>query len=95
MSLDPSTFEYLTPTWEQLEAMARMRSAFKSIADMIEKEVPAGADREYALRELRTVSMWVNVALTRKGDGSPRLDNHAEVTKFPGYVEALDFVTRG
>lgn len=70
--MHPSTFEYLAPTDEQIERMARMRSAFKTLADVVLAEVPDGADKTYLLRKLRECGMWANVAITRHTDGSPR-----------------------
>ena len=72
MTLHPSTFEYLTPTGQQLETMAHMRAAFAQLAAQIIEHVPMGPDRTYVLRKLRETSMWVNVAITRHHDGSSR-----------------------
>lgn len=72
MSLHPSTFEYLKPTEDQLEAMAAMRFAAFDYACKLGALVPEGPDKTYALRKLREVAVWVNIALTRHADGSPR-----------------------
>lgn len=71
-ALDPSTFEYLKPTDEQIEHMATLRFAFSQLAHQIEAYVPEGQDRDYAMRLLRTSGMWCNVAITRWEDGEPR-----------------------
>jgi hypothetical protein len=34
--------------------------------------MPAGPDRTYAIRKVREVGMWANVAVTRDADGTPR-----------------------
>jgi NADPH-dependent ferric siderophore reductase len=39
---------------------------------MIEALVPDGPDKTYTIRHFREVTMWVNVAITRHHDGSPR-----------------------
>ena len=67
-----STFEYLKPTDEQMIAMARVREAAKVFAEVLAKELPAGADKTHVIRTHRTVAMWANVAITRSDDGSPR-----------------------
>ena len=67
-----STFEYLKPTDDQMRAMATCRGAFKELALGLDALLPAGDDKDYALRLLRTSAMWVNIALTRDVDGAPR-----------------------
>jgi hypothetical protein len=67
-----STFEYLKPTELQMKQMNSARGAAKDYADAIEELVPPGVDRDHIMRQLRTVAMWVNVAITRMPDGSPR-----------------------
>jgi hypothetical protein len=54
--------------------MAEAREITKVYADQLERLVPGGADRTYLLRKLREVAMWVNVAITREQDGTPRID---------------------
>jgi len=68
----PSTFEYLKPTDEQIASMGRVREAAKAFADVLQAELPDGADKTYALRNHRTTAMWANIAITRDADGSPR-----------------------
>jgi hypothetical protein len=72
MALHDSTFEYLKPSAEQLEKMARVRAAAKAYADAIEADVPDGADKTFILRAHRSHAMWANAAITREADGSPR-----------------------
>lgn len=72
--MHPSTFEYLKPTERQIARMAEAREITKVYADQLERLVPGGADRTYLLRKLREVAMWVNVAITREQDGTPRID---------------------
>jgi len=70
--MDPSTFEYLKPTDDQMAAMAKVRHGFALLSGLIANEVSDGPDRTYLLRKLRECSMWANVAITRNPDGSPR-----------------------
>lgn len=72
MPLDPSTFQYLSPTSGQIQQMATLRFGFSQLAAMIEAHVPLGTDRDYALRLLRSSGMWCNVAITRDDSGTPR-----------------------
>ena len=67
-----STFEYLKPTDEQIESMARLRKAAKDYADILDRELPDGPDKTFVLRSHRSNAMWANVAVTRKSDGTPR-----------------------
>lgn len=67
-----STFEYLKPTEAQISAMDDACVAAHSYVRAIEALVPEGPDKTYILRKLREVAMWVNVAITRQADGSPR-----------------------
>lgn len=66
------TFEYLMPTEQQLHLMKQAREAAKAYADVLEAIVPDGPDKTFVLRAHRTNAMWVNVAITRQPDGSPR-----------------------
>ena len=68
-----STYEYLKPTDQQLETMAKMRAAFLELATSVDDCVPEGPDRTYLHRKLRECGMWANVAITRNADGSPRI----------------------
>lgn len=70
--MHPSTFEYLKPTDEQIEIMARVREAAKTFSEVLTDELPDGPDKTYAIRKLRELSMWANVTITRQPDGSPR-----------------------
>lgn len=67
-----STFEYLSPTDEQLATMAKLRSCFSAMATDLIHLVPPGLDRDEAVRKLREAAMWSNVAITRLDDGTPR-----------------------
>lgn len=67
-----STYEYLKPTDEQLEKMSRLRAAAKAYGDVLDKELPDGPDKTYIIRAHRANAMWVNVAVTRQPDGTPR-----------------------
>lgn len=70
--LDKSTFSYLQPTEEQLATMALASNDVAVFAKRLELLLPDGADKTYVLRKLREVCMWVNVAITRHADGTPR-----------------------
>ena len=70
--MHPSTFEYLKPTNEQLASMGFCRNAAHDYAAIVQMHVPDGPDKTYILRKLREVAMWVNIAITRNPDGSPR-----------------------
>lgn len=72
MLLHESTFEYLKPTDEQLEQMAALRIAARGYADFVDANLPDGADKTYILRKIREIAMWVNVAVTREANGTPR-----------------------
>lgn len=67
-----STFEYLKPTPDQTETMAKFRGDAASFAKTIEALIPDGPDKTYMLRKFREVAMWGNIAITRQPDGSPR-----------------------
>lgn len=72
MTLHTSTFEYLKPTDEQVETMSKLRTAAKLYADTLDELLPASADKTFILRAHRANAMWVNVAVTRDADGTPR-----------------------
>lgn len=72
MSLHPSTFDYLMVTEDQLARMGRLREAAKAYADILDAELPEGPDKTFVLRAHRSNAMWVNVAVTRLPDGTPR-----------------------
>lgn len=67
-----STFEYLAPTEQQKADMQDARDAASHYANALERLIPEGPDKTYVMRKLREVSMWVNVAITRMPDGTPR-----------------------
>lgn len=67
-----STFEYLKPTDEQIERMARVREAAKIFSEILNKELPEGPDKTFTIRNHRATAMWANIAITRNPDGSPR-----------------------
>lgn len=71
--MHPSTYEYLRPTDEQIEKMARLRQAAKVYGDLLEAELPEGPDKTFVIRQHRANAMWVNVAITRLPDGTPRV----------------------
>jgi hypothetical protein len=70
--LHPSTFEYLQPTPSQKTMMGVARNKVAAFARDLNALLPDGADKTYVLRKLRELGMWVNVAITREADGTPR-----------------------
>lgn len=67
-----STYEYLKPTDDQIEAMAKVRSAAKAYGDALHAILPDGPDKTFVIRNHRSNAMWANVAITRQPDGTPR-----------------------
>lgn len=53
-------FDYQAPTEEQTERIKTMRSAMKTLRNMIELNVPPGRERALAITKLEECSMWVN-----------------------------------
>ncbi len=74
MTLHPETFNYLSPSDQQKQLMYQAREAASDYAAAIDRAMPDGPDKTYALRKLREVAMWVNVGITRHADGAPRED---------------------
>ena len=72
MTMHSSTFDYLKPTDEQMAKMNRVRQAAKVYAEVLDAELLDGPDKTFVLRAHRSNAMWVNVAVTRHADGSPR-----------------------
>jgi hypothetical protein len=72
MPLHKSTFEYLKPTEEQMLQISVARMASTEYARTLEAIIPDGPDKTYVLRKVREIGMWVNVAITREADGTPR-----------------------
>lgn len=72
--MHPTTFEYLNPTDQQKERMQMTRDAAKAYAKILDSALPEGPDKTYIFRELRSLAMWCNVAITRHPDGAPRQD---------------------
>lgn len=71
-TIHPSTFEYLKPTEGQLEVMDALRKITAEYAAKIDQALDPGPDKTYILRRIRETAMWINVAITRDADGSPR-----------------------
>lgn len=70
--MHPSTYEYLKPTEEQLATMAKLREAAAVYGQALAELVPDGPDKTFIIRAHRSNAMWVNVAVTRLPDGTPR-----------------------
>ena len=67
-----STFQYLKPTDNQVAEMEICRSAAADFAKVVMEHMPDGPDKTYAMRKFREVAMWINIAITRNADGTPR-----------------------
>ena len=67
-----TTYEYLKPTEFQLALMDTCRKASRDYSEVLEILLPEGPDKTYIIRKHRETAMWVNVAITRNADGSPR-----------------------
>lgn len=72
MPFHPTTFEYLKPTEDQVKTMETARIAARTYAEALDRTLPDGPDKTYALRKLREIAMWANVAITREANGAPR-----------------------
>lgn len=72
MSMHESTYKYPKPTDDQVECMAKVRSAAKAYGDVLEALLPDGPDKTYVIRAHRSNAMWANVAIILQPDGSPR-----------------------
>jgi hypothetical protein len=72
MMLHPSTFNYLLPTDAQLELMFDVRAKTTEYARALSLALPDGPDKEYILRKVRELAMWIDVTITREADGRPR-----------------------
>jgi hypothetical protein len=70
--MHPSTYEYLKPSEEMLRTMGALREAAKIYGDRLEALLPDGPDKTFIIRAHRSNAMWVNVAVTRQPDGTPR-----------------------
>lgn len=70
--MHPSTYEYLKPTEEQLNTMSALREAAKTYGETLKRLLPEGPDKTFVIRAHRSNAMWVNVAITRLPDGTPR-----------------------
>jgi hypothetical protein len=68
-----STFEYVRPTADQQDMMEQGRRASRMYAGWIDENLPDGPDKTFIIRSLRSLAMWVNVAITREADGGPRV----------------------
>lgn len=74
MNLHFTTFDYLKPTDQQVHRMQELREATAYYALLLENILPDGPDKTYILRRVRETAMWVNEAIIRNADGSPRSD---------------------
>ncbi|MCP9494285.1 MAG: hypothetical protein MSG64_07505 [Pyrinomonadaceae bacterium MAG19_C2-C3] len=57
------SFDYHTPTSEQVEQMKLVRGVAKNLARAINSNVPDGADKSAAMRKLRECVMTCNAAI--------------------------------
>jgi hypothetical protein len=81
--MNAAMFEFLQPSVEQIDDMAVCRKAAAEYAQCLEMLVPEGPDKTHVLRKLREVSMWVNVAITRHADGTPRASAAEDSAELP------------
>jgi hypothetical protein len=65
-------FEFVNPTEGQKATMGLLRGAAINYFKALDEMLPDGPDKTYALRKLREVAMWANVAVTRQPDGAAR-----------------------
>lgn len=72
MNLHPLTFDYMKPTDGQVDVMDHLSKVTADYANVIDQALDDGPDKDYILRRIRETAMWINVALTRNADGSPR-----------------------
>lgn len=72
MALHPSAFDYLKPTDKQITEMSWLRERSRLYAEAVDLKLPDGPDKTYILRRIRETAMWINVAITRQADGTPR-----------------------
>jgi hypothetical protein len=72
LMLHKSAFKYLKPNEDQLKTMEYLRESTREYSDKLELNLPAGPDKTFILRSLRTLAMWINVCITRDADGKPR-----------------------
>jgi len=72
MPMHITTFEYLKPSDEQLQQMDKARKGAAVYCALLEEVLPDGPDKTFIIRAHRANAMWVNVAITRNPDGSPR-----------------------
>jgi len=56
-------FTYHTPTPEQVQTYASIRSKAKELADLFDAAVPDCADKTAAMRDLRNTVMAMNLAI--------------------------------
>jgi len=56
-------FTYHAPTPEQTESYQRIRAAALALANVIDRECPAGADRTAAVRKIREAVMTANASI--------------------------------
>lgn len=67
-----STYQYLKPSQEMLDKMSTVREAARVYSECLEANLPDGPDKTFIIRNHRSNAMWVNVAITRQPDGTPR-----------------------
>lgn len=68
-----STYEYLSPSEEQIETIVKLREAAAAYGKALEELLPDGPDKTFVIRNHRSNAMWANVAVTRHPDGTPRV----------------------
>jgi hypothetical protein len=84
----PSTFDYLSPSAEQIARMALMREAFAKMEDMIEVSVSPGRYKALAITALEQSAMWANKgvvhATNRESNEAPEAGLQAQPAQSEG-----------
>jgi hypothetical protein len=74
MPLHDTTFFFVEPTFEQRMDMDKGREGFRQLANLLDRLIPDGPDKDHINRLLRSAAMWTNVAIARHEDGTPRAE---------------------
>ena len=62
-----STFDYQKPTDEQIPRIERIREAYKTLLETIERECPASRPLSVAITNLEQSGMWAIKAIVFEG----------------------------
>ncbi len=70
-----ATFQYRKPTEDQAERMPAVSGEAEYFCHLLLTQLPDGPDEIYAVRKLREVVVWANVAIARRADGTPPIES--------------------